>query len=99
MTLAGTSTVRLHGNDPAAHFTSAYQTLADNVERAVRGKPNAVRLAVTCFLAGGHLLVEDVPGVGKTTLAKAMAASLDATWHRIQFTPDLLPSDITGTAV
>ncbi|TMR08956.1 MoxR family ATPase [Nonomuraea turkmeniaca] len=56
-------------------------------------------MALTCLFAGGHLLVEDVPGVGKTTLAKAIAASIEASWHRIQFTPDLLPTDITGTTV
>ncbi|MGH3657796.1 MAG: AAA family ATPase, partial [Micromonosporaceae bacterium] len=85
--------------DPAAFFGAVYDTLRGNVERALTGKPDTVKLALTCLFAGGHLLVEDVPGVGKTTLAKAIAASIDATWHRIQFTPDLLPSDITGTSV
>jgi MoxR-like ATPase len=85
--------------DPAESFAAIYEALRGNIEGALSGKPQAVRLALTCLLAGGHLLVEDVPGVGKTTLAKAIAASLQATWHRIQFTPDLLPSDITGTTV
>ncbi len=85
--------------DPAAFFSAVYEAVRGNVERAITGKPAAVKLALTCLFAGGHLLVEDVPGVGKTTLAKAIAASIDATWHRIQFTPDLLPSDITGTSV
>ncbi|SCL37060.1 MoxR-like ATPase [Micromonospora pallida] len=87
------------GHDPATYFAARYEAVRANVSRALSGKPEAVRLALTCFFAGGHLLVEDVPGVGKTTLAKAIAASLDASWHRIQFTPDLLPSDITGTNV
>jgi MoxR-like ATPase len=85
--------------DPAAYFAAGYAAVRSNVERALSGKPQVVRMALTCLLAGGHLLVEDVPGVGKTTLAKAVAASIDASWHRIQFTPDLLPTDITGTTV
>lgn len=88
-----------NGADPAAYFSARYEAVRANVARALTGKPEVVRLALTCFFAGGHLLVEDVPGVGKTTLAKALAASVDASWHRIQFTPDLLPSDITGTSV
>nr|WP_204331988.1 AAA family ATPase [Geodermatophilus sabuli] len=67
--------------------------------RVVHGKPDVVHLALVVLLAEGHLLVEDVPGVGKTTLAKALAASIDATVRRIQFTPDLLPSDVTGVAI
>ena len=73
--------------------------IAENVGRVVQGKDAVVRLALVTLLAEGHLLVEDVPGVGKTTLAKALAASIDATVRRIQFTPDLLPSDVTGVAV
>ncbi|MEO5680486.1 MAG: MoxR family ATPase [Acidimicrobiales bacterium] len=73
--------------------------LTANVGSVVRGKPEAVRLAVTALLAGGHLLVEDVPGVGKTLLAKALARSVGATFARIQATPDLLPTEITGTNV
>src|SRR5207248_8145411 len=63
------------------------------------GKPDVIRLALVALLAEGHLLIEDVPGVGKTLLAKALARSLDCTFHRIQFTPDLLPSDLLGTSV
>ncbi len=73
--------------------------LMRNVETAVKGKPDAVRLAITALLARGHLLIEDVPGIGKTTLAHALARSIDCTFQRIQFTSDLLPSDITGVSV
>jgi MoxR-like ATPase len=86
-------------DDPTAYFAATYGAVLGNVERALCGKPHVARLALTCLFAGGHLLIEDVPGVGKTTLAKAVAHSLDASWHRVQFTPDLLPSDITGTTV
>jgi MoxR-like ATPase len=73
--------------------------LIGNVERVVVGKPDAVRLAVTCLLADGHLLIEDVPGVAKTMLARSLAASIGASFRRIQCTPDLLPSDITGLSI
>jgi len=69
------------------------------IERVIEGKPEVVRVALTVLLAEGHLLIEDVPGVGKTMLAKTLARSLDCTVRRIQFTPDLLPSDITGVSV
>jgi MoxR-like ATPase len=69
------------------------------VGQVIEGKPEAVRLAVTALLAEGHLLIEDVPGVGKTMLAKALARSVDCSVRRIQFTPDLLPSDITGVGI
>ncbi len=85
--------------DSAAYFAEVFTAVQANIERVLSGKREAVRTALTCLFAGGHLLIEDVPGVGKTTLAKAMAASIDASCHRIQFTPDLLPSDITGTTV
>ncbi|HEU0102783.1 MAG TPA: MoxR family ATPase [Mycobacteriales bacterium] len=70
-----------------------------NIERVVEGKPDVVRLALVVLLAEGHLLIEDVPGVGKTMLAKALARSIDCSVRRIQFTPDLLPSDVTGVSV
>jgi MoxR-like ATPase len=73
--------------------------VARSMERVIRGKPEAITLAIVAMLAEGHVLVEDVPGVGKTSLARALAASIDANWHRIQFTPDLLPSDVTGATV
>ena len=69
------------------------------VEQVISGKTEAIRLAVTVMLAEGHLLIEDVPGVGKTMLAKSLARSIDCSVRRIQFTPDLLPSDITGVSV
>src|ERR671933_1128184 len=69
------------------------------IERVIKGKPEAVRLAIVTLIAGGHLLVEDVPGVGKTTLAQAMARALDCSFQRIQFTSDLLPSDVIGLSV
>jgi MoxR-like ATPase len=65
----------------------------------IQGKPEVLRHAVICLLAEGHLLLEDVPGTGKTSLARALASSLSLSWHRIQFTPDLLPSDVTGVSV
>ena len=73
--------------------------LAANIERVIVGKPEAVRVAVTGLLADGHILVEDVPGVAKTMLARCLALSIGATFRRIQCTPDLLPSDITGLSI
>jgi MoxR-like ATPase len=78
--------------------TSIANTLAD-LDRIILGKPEAVRLALTCLLARGHLLIEDVPGVGKTTLAHALAHVLGLAWQRVQFTSDLLPADIIGVSV
>jgi MoxR-like ATPase len=72
--------------------------VAASVESVIVGKPAAVRLALTVLLAEGHVLIEDVPGVGKTLLAKALARSIDCSVRRVQFTPDLLPSDITGVS-
>ena len=73
--------------------------ITGNIEQVIEGKPDVVRLALVVLLAEGHLLIEDVPGVGKTMLAKALARSIDCSVRRIQFTPDLLPSDVTGVSV
>ena len=80
-------------------FGRLFSALLGNVELAIQGKREQIHLALVCLLAEGHLLIEDVPGVGKTTLAKAIAASIGGSCHRIQFTPDLLPSDVTGVSV
>src|SRR4051794_4944731 len=80
-------------------FAETFSAIATNVERVVQGKPDVIELALLCLVAEGHLLIEDVPGVGKTSLAKALAASIDCRWARIQFTPDLLPSDVVGVTV
>ncbi len=82
-----------------ARFGQMFNSLARNVEKALHGKGDVVQSALICVLAEGHLLIEDVPGVGKTSLARAICKSVNLTWNRIQFTPDLLPSDITGVTV
>lgn len=76
-----------------------YQRLFDNIATVVKGQPTAIRKLLAAFVSGGHVLLEDYPGTGKTTLAKALAASVDVRFKRIQFTPDLLPSDILGVSV
>ena len=84
---------------PTRTFSSVFDDVRRNVARALRGKDEVIDLTVTCLVAGGHLLLEDVPGVGKTTLAKALAQSITARFSRVQFTPDLLPSDVLGASV
>jgi MoxR-like ATPase len=80
-------------------FAANARAIVANIEKVIEGKTAIVRLALAVLLAEGHLLIEDVPGVGKTKLAKAMARSIDCSVRRIQFTPDLLPSDVTGVSV
>jgi MoxR-like ATPase len=80
-------------------FAQLAGELADRIGTVVLGKPEVVRLALTALFAQGHVLLEDVPGVGKTTLARALAASIRGQWRRIQFTPDLLPSDVSGVTI
>src|SRR3954464_10432537 len=80
-------------------FAQVAAQLAERIGAVVLGKPEVVRLALTALFAQGHVLLEDVPGVGKTTLARALAASVRGQWRRIQFTPDLLPSDVTGVTI
>ncbi|MDP2919208.1 MAG: MoxR family ATPase [Dehalococcoidia bacterium] len=75
------------------------RTIIDNVERVIIGKKNIIELAVIALMSKGHLLIEDAPGVGKTMLARSLAKSIDCAFRRIQFTPDMLPSDITGVSV
>jgi len=83
----------------AATAAAKIDLLQNAIETVIRGKPEAVRLAIVTLIAGGHLLIEDVPGVGKTTLAHALARALDCVFQRIQFTSDLLPSDVIGLSV
>jgi MoxR-like ATPase len=83
----------------AQWFADRFTQLQGNVEGFIRGKSSAVRLALVCLFSEGHLLIDDIPGVGKTSLARAIANSIAGTMTRIQFTPDLLPSDVTGTQI
>jgi len=85
--------------EQATWFAQTFDRIVGNVAQAVLGKEDQIRLALTCMLAEGHLLLEDAPGTGKTMLARSMAASVQGTNHRIQFTPDLLPSDVTGVTI
>jgi MoxR-like ATPase len=85
--------------DQARWFSDTFATIVRNIERAILGKTEAIRLSVTCMLAEGHLLLEDFPGTGKTTLARSIAQTVQGSQSRIQFTPDLLPSDVTGVTI
>ena len=84
---------------PPGDFAETFAAITGNVSKVVQGKTDVVELVMLCLVAEGHLLIEDVPGVGKTSIAKALATSLDCRWGRIQFTPDLLPSDVVGVTV
>ena len=85
--------------EQATWFQGTFSRLADNVDRALQGKRDVVSLVIASMLAEGHVLLEDAPGTGKTSLAKALAATVQGTSSRIQFTPDLLPSDVTGVTI
>ena len=85
--------------DQARWFSDTFASIVRNIERAILGKTEAIRLSVTCMLAEGHLLLEDFPGTGKTTLARSIAQTVQGNHSRIQFTPDLLPSDVTGVTI
>ncbi|WP_019136829.1 AAA family ATPase [Cellulomonas massiliensis] len=85
--------------EQSAWFAETFEALSTNVGLALLGKERAIRLAWTAMIAEGHLLLEDAPGTGKTSLAKALAATVQGSHHRIQFTPDLLPSDVTGVTI
>src|SRR6201984_2530597 len=98
MTTATTGAPRVT-SEQTNWFSRAFGALVTNVEQAVLGKQHIVRLALTCLVSEGHLLLEDYPGTGKTSLAKAIANSVQGTHSRVQFTPDLLPSDVTGVTI
>ena len=99
MTDRATTMLDLISEEDTARFAQVFHLVASNIERVIRGKREVIELALTSLFSGGHLLLEDVPGTGKTSLARSLAASLDASLQRVQFTPDLLPSDVTGTNV
>jgi MoxR-like ATPase len=86
-------------NEQVEWFAQTFGRLVDNVGQAVLGKQHVIRLSLTCMLSEGHLLLEDFPGTGKTQLARAMSATVQGTNSRVQFTPDLLPSDVTGVTI
>jgi MoxR-like ATPase len=87
------------GNERTTWFRDTFEAMTQNIERAVLGKRHVIRLTLTCLVAEGHMLIEDFPGTGKTMLARALAGTLEGSHARIQFTPDLLPSDVTGVTV
>jgi MoxR-like ATPase len=87
------------GSTDWQELANSFREIEQNIERVVQGKHQEIRLALVSLVAEGHLLIEDVPGVGKTMLAKALARSIDCSFRRIQFTPDLLPTDVTGVNV
>ncbi len=96
---AGAATGSFTGPSELEEIARVTGAIRAGIERVIEGKPDVIQTAVTVLLAEGHLLIEDVPGVGKTMLSKALARTIDCTVRRIQFTPDLLPSDVTGVSV
>jgi MoxR-like ATPase len=93
--------VAMSQQTPVVSATTAdhHHAVLANIEQVIQGKPDVIELVLLCLVSGGHLLIEDVPGVGKTSLAKALAASIEGTFGRLQFTPDLLPTDVVGLTV
>jgi MoxR-like ATPase len=85
--------------DEVRWFAARFAAIATNIERVIQGKRDVIEQVIMCLVAEGHVLIEDVPGVGKTQMAKSLARSLDCGFNRIQFTPDLLPSDVTGVSI
>jgi MoxR-like ATPase len=92
-------TAMTSGTERVEWFGDTFEALTQNIERAVLGKRQVIRLVLTCLVSEGHLLIEDFPGTGKTMLARALAGTVEGSHARIQFTPDLLPSDVTGVTV
>ncbi|MBO0869449.1 MAG: AAA family ATPase, partial [Micromonosporaceae bacterium] len=93
------STVPVASEQDVAAFRGLWSRVGDAVQTAVYGKRPVIDLVLVAMFAGGHVLIEDVPGTGKTTLARSLANALGGVFRRVQFTPDLLPSDVTGTSV
>ncbi|MGO3153577.1 MAG: AAA family ATPase [Galactobacter sp.] len=99
MTSSSVSGAPLLNQEQVNFFSTGFESMVGGVEQVLYGKTHVIRMALTCLVSGGHLLLEDYPGTGKTSLARAMAQIVDGTVGRIQFTPDLLPADVTGMSV